>query len=762
MIPALLTANQQFDGGQGTTNDPQPGYLFVIQALQRVENDRRTVAAYEQLLKLYKEYVIGGASSGISQIQVDQVASNLASQKGSLLADEASYKAAMDNYRTSLGLPPDLPMILDRSPLSSFRNVFNNLDKWAAQEEHDPEDLNGIIGQLPRLESIVIDDRQLFEYNGTLLTQDWAEGEKQQEFLLAGERVALENRLDLMNQRAQLYDAWRNLAVQANGLKGVFNVNISNTITTAPGNSNPLGFIDQAKQFSVSFNTELPLVRVAERNQYRLATITYNRQQRVLQNAEDAIKLAIRQEIYQLIAVSNNYEINRGNLLIVVRQRDLSLQNIIAPPTSIDASNAAQQATQTNNLITGINSILSIQQSLIQNWVQFQVLRLSLYRDLGLMPYDEWEAFYEFFPSGSGPGLIPRPETTELPPLDRPRSRRRAGGRKALATFGVLAVVVAGLGAFYWGPVQKLFAGFFKNPASQVIRYKVTRGKLAVTITERGNLESAKNTDIKNEVEGQTTIISIKPEGSQVKKGDLVAELDSATLRDNLVNQEITTKRAQADLDNAIKTRTVAEISVNEYLEGTYPQEQQTIKGEIKLAESELARATDRLDWSESMLKTQYVSASQVLADSMSKSKSEISLANANKKWYVLENFTKQKQITELKANVNKAESDELAKKSTFELEKTKEEKLRRQIDKCKLFAPRRRPDRLRQRQQQVRQQRAADRGGGHRPRAADHLQPPRHHQHAGQHQGPRVDDRPRRPRPAGPDQGGRAAEPQP
>ena len=406
VVPAFLTANQQLDGGQGTATDPQPGYLFVIQALQRVENDRRTVAAYEQLLKLYREYVIGGASSGISQIQVDQVASNLASQKGSLLADEASYKAAMDNYRTSLGLPPDLPMILDRAPLASFRNVFNNLDKWAAQEEHDPEDLNGIIGQLPRLESIVIDGRQLFEYKGTLLTQDYADGEKQQEFLLAGERVALENRVDLMNQRAQLYDAWRNLAVQANGLKGVFNVNLSNTITTAPGNSNPLGFIDQAKQFSVSFNTELPLVRVAERNQYRLATITYNRQQRILQNAEDSIKLAIRQEVYQLIAVSENFEINRTNLLINVRQRDLSLQNIIAPPTSIDASNAAQQATQTNNLITGINSILNIQQQLISNWVQFQVLRLALYRDLGLMPYDEWEAFYEFFPSGSGQGLL--------------------------------------------------------------------------------------------------------------------------------------------------------------------------------------------------------------------------------------------------------------------------------------------------------------------------------------------------------------------
>ena len=41
-----------------------------------------------------------------------------------------------------------------------------------------------------------------------------------------------------------------------------------------------------------------------------------------------------------------------------------------------------------------------------------------------------------------------------------------------------------------------------------------------------------------NEVEGQTTIISIKAEGTPIKKGELVAELDSATLRDNLTNQD--------------------------------------------------------------------------------------------------------------------------------------------------------------------------------------------------------------------------------
>ncbi len=254
-----------------------------------------------------------------------------------------------------------------------------------------------------------------------------------------------------------------------------------------------------------------------------------------------------------------------------------------------------------------------------------------------------------------------------------------------LSAAGLVGVAVV---ASTFQPVQKAFAGLFKGKSSQIVRYKVTRTKLPVTIVERGNLESAKNTDVTNEVEGQTTILSILPEGKQVKKDDLVAELDSATLRDNLVNQEITTRRAKADLDNAEKTKIVAEISVNEYLLGTFPQEEQTIQGNMKLAESDLTRAKDRLEWSEAMFKNQYVSASSVLADKMTKQKAEISLANSKTQWTVLQNYTKKKQITELEANVKKAESDELAKKSTYELEKGKEEKLRKQITKCKIYAP--------------------------------------------------------------------------
>ena len=81
-----------------------------------------------------------------------------------------------------------------------------------------------------------------------------------------------------------------------------------------------------------------------------------------------------------------------------------------------------------------------------------------------------------------------------------------------------------------------------------------------INVAERGNLESSNNQDVYCEVEGQTTIIKILPEGTKVAKGDLVCELDSASLKDQLINQKITTKSAEANFMNAKLTREVVRL----------------------------------------------------------------------------------------------------------------------------------------------------------------------------------------------------------
>jgi RND family efflux transporter MFP subunit len=277
----------------------------------------------------------------------------------------------------------------------------------------------------------------------------------------------------------------------------------------------------------------------------------------------------------------------------------------------------------------------------------------------------------------------------ELPPRERPVVRKR-GGRRAFLVLAALAIGGTAV-AFTTVPGLGTSLGlnrFFGPAKSDVLYAKAVRGRLPVTVVERGSLESSSNLDALNEVEGSTTIIKILPEGTPVKKGDLVCELDSANLRDQLINQEISTKRAEADLEQAKKTEEVAQIAVKEYLEGTFPQDIQSAEGQIKLAESDLIRSQERLEWSDRMLQIGYVTSSQNQADRLTLQKAEFTLRENQTKKAVLEKYTKDKQMKELQANVEKAKSDRYAKESTYDLEKTKQEKLAKQIDKCKLFAP--------------------------------------------------------------------------
>ena len=86
------------------------------------------------------------------------------------------------------------------------------------------------------------------------------------------------------------------------------------------------------------------------------------------------------------------------------------------------------------------------------------------------------------------------------------------------------------------------------------------------------------------------------PEGTRVKKGEIVCELDSAALKDQLFNAQIAIKNAQVDYQNARAAREVAEIAVTEFIEGTFKHELDAVKGEVAVAESAIQKAERRLE----------------------------------------------------------------------------------------------------------------------------------------------------------------------
>ena len=376
-----------FSAGSGN-NDPSTGFLNVVEDVQLVENYIKNVSVFERFAEVYKE-LINGETSGLTQLQVDQVNQQLQGARSQLIQSQTSYRNDLDQFKIQLGMPPDVPLIIDRSRTQGFKKVFEEIDKWAVTPKHELEKLDDIVDRLPDLEDLVIDGRSCHEVfrdstGGTL-----------EDLLQASVRIALENRLDLMNARGQLYDTWRQIRVSANALKGILNVAVTNQFLTPPTTNNPFGFVSQAKDFSLVINAELPLVRVNERNNFMMQLINYQRQRRTLQNTEDFLKFQLRQEIRQMGLLYIQYKIAERNLLLSIRVKDQAFEQLIAPP---QPNAQSQGAVTTNNLTGAQQNIITQENNLVSTWYNYQVQRLQVYRDLGILPIDEWEAFDEIFP----------------------------------------------------------------------------------------------------------------------------------------------------------------------------------------------------------------------------------------------------------------------------------------------------------------------------------------------------------------------------
>ena len=152
----------------------------------------------------------------------------------------------------------------------------------------------------------------------------------------AGIQAALSNRLDLMNARGQVVDAYRQIAVQANSLQGVFNVQYNYGSATPTGGNQPFGFSGDRTSHQLAINAELPLVRRAERNNYRAALIGYQRQRRTLMAFEDNIANDVRSDIRQLRTLAELYRIQQRVVQLGYSQVDNAQALLIAPPAPMN------------------------------------------------------------------------------------------------------------------------------------------------------------------------------------------------------------------------------------------------------------------------------------------------------------------------------------------------------------------------------------------------------------------------------------------
>jgi HlyD family secretion protein len=124
---------------------------------------------------------------------------------------------------------------------------------------------------------------------------------------------------------------------------------------------------------------------------------------------------------------------------------------------------------------------------------------------------------------------------------------------KRLRWILILAAAITATGAFAF--LWRISRGA-DSSVKELRIFTVRRGDLPITVTESGNIKALNSIDIKSEVEGRTTLISIVDEGTVVTPEDVnnkkvLVELDSSDIKERLTQQEITFSNEEASYTEA-------------------------------------------------------------------------------------------------------------------------------------------------------------------------------------------------------------------
>ncbi|MBI1382738.1 MAG: efflux RND transporter periplasmic adaptor subunit [Planctomycetaceae bacterium] len=253
---------------------------------------------------------------------------------------------------------------------------------------------------------------------------------------------------------------------------------------------------------------------------------------------------------------------------------------------------------------------------------------------------------------------------------------------------------------------------------------KVRRGPLRINVIERGNLRAAKNVELVSELEGNSTILYLIPEGTRVEKGTLVAELDATALVEKRVTQEISVQNAEGAFVKARqnleiqRSQNVSDVALAErtldfarrdqlkYLEGDWPQQLQAAEDAILLAEEDLKRAEDQLKWSKDLAAQGFLTRTELEADELAFKRAEIKVEQTKREKVLAAEFDFPRESRRLEADVEEAvrelarvnlqaearlvdyEADLRTSKTRLDLENEKLARYAEQIERAKIYAP--------------------------------------------------------------------------
>lgn len=297
--------------------------------------------------------------------------------------------------------------------------------------------------------------------------------------------------------------------------------------------------------------------------------------------------------------------------------------------------------------------------------------------------------------------------------------RRRGGAMvRVLAAGAVLGV--AGVGG--WAGLRALRPSSSSGLTADLAL--AARTSFDITTTATGELQAKNQIELRSELETESTIAELAPEGVMVRKGDLLVRLNSEQIQTSLDEAQLRVESAKADLvaaekgyeiqqsENESKIRQaklkleLAELALKQWEEGEKVQKLKDIELALDKTEKELKRLKERFERSEDLYAKGFLSKNERDLDEIALREAEAARAKALLEENTYKNYQlykDQKQKTsdveeareELKRVQEQAEiqlaikdAERVNKKRQLQLHQDKLTKLQKQMAATTVRAP--------------------------------------------------------------------------
>jgi len=298
--------------------------------LERRANVINAEDSYTRLLESRKRLEIEVGTGTKAPSDVDETEQQVLEAENSVVAQQQLYEGLLDQFKVTLTLPTDAEIVLDPNELVALENIG--------------------ISQVDYTTEMAIET-----------ARQW--------------------RLDLANSADYVEDAERALVLAAEGLGVQLDLTGGMDVgSPAKTKFDRLQF--QKGAYSLGFEADLPFDRVAERNAYREALITLERQMREYENDQDSIELNMRAALRDLKAKAEQYRIEK--MALVLAQRRKNTQEMLL---SIGQGS-------TRLLLDAEGALVRAQNTVMSRLVAHAVAKLGFYRDVGVLqvkPDGMWE-----------------------------------------------------------------------------------------------------------------------------------------------------------------------------------------------------------------------------------------------------------------------------------------------------------------------------------------------------------------------------------